>query len=258
MPSQSDARTEPQARPRPAPAEVWRQWLGEAPELALPEPISATAEATTPTPAPIVDDDPMAPIVEDMRRRQAARRHRLSSRRVLGVAAALVAVAGGGGALVAVNGDSPSTAAGVATASPTPAMVPAAAVATPSLPAWCAPTATDTLVVGSDPGNHTSGPGVILLQQHALYVLRDVAAVRSVFAPDALAASEEATRAAIAAIPAGTRHCVTITPAGPARWSVQISEQRPDGASPTWQQTVTTTTGPEGQVLISAITAGSN
>ncbi|WP_280427901.1 hypothetical protein [Nocardia brasiliensis] len=240
------------------PAQVWRSWLGEAAaENNDTDPDSEGDTESSPNPTASVlalDDDPMAPIVSEMYARRAARRHRLNQRVMIGAAVTAVAVAAAVGALVLTHG-SGTDAAGVAPASPAPSLT-TAAVATPVPPAWCHGVNSANLIVSDGPGDLTSGPGVILAQQFSLYARRDVTGVRAVLAPDAQAASEVATRAAIDATPPGTKHCVTIRPDGPDRWAVQVSEQRPDRSTPQWDQTVTTAKQADGRVLITSITAG--
>lgn len=247
-------------------APLWRSWLGEAAAEGnnnMDPDSEGDTESLNPTASALpLDDDPMAPIVSEMYARRAARRHRLSRRVMIGAAVTAVAVAAAVGALV-LTPDHSTDAAGVIPAS-TPSMATAApstatAVAgiTPVPPAWCHGVDSANLIVSDRPGDLSSGPGVILAQQFSLYARRDVTGVRAVLAPDAQAASEVATRAAIDATPIGTKHCVTIRPDGPDRWAVQVSEQRPDGSTPQWDQTVSTAKQADGRVLITSITAGS-
>ncbi|MGX1762609.1 hypothetical protein ACWIGW_44565 [Nocardia brasiliensis] len=247
----------PNVAERDDPAPVWRSWLGEKTTESHDD-TDPDSEGDTESPNPtasalVLDDDPMAPIVSEMYARRAARRHRLNRRVMIGAAVTAVAVAAAVGALVLAPAHS-TDAAGVAPAS-TPSLA-TAAVATPVPPAWCHAVDSANLIVSDGAGGLSTGTGVILAQQFSLYVRRDVAGVRAVLAPDAQAASEAATRAAIDATPPGTKHCVAIRPDGPDRWAVQVSEQRPDGTTPQWAQTVTTATQADGRVLITSITAG--
>lgn len=244
------------------PAEAWRAWLGEPPSTTPSDDASdplaigpEVFESTTASATSWVDDDVMAPMKAGMRERAQVQRRRRLLRRValplasIGVSTAVVV----GGWLVLSNRATDGTSTAGVAPPPSPST---AAGTTPVTPAWCTPTTTSGLIIGNGPGERRTATGVILAQQFELYARRDPVAVRALLAPDARVASEEATREAIAAIPAGTQHCVRITPAGPDRWNVQISEKRPDGSTPDWQQFVTTAPQPDGRVLITAITAG--
>ncbi|MBL1080084.1 hypothetical protein JK358_37375 [Nocardia sp. 2] len=223
--------------------ESWRGWL---PDQAGDTEID---DGTTEFEAEFVDDDPMAAIKAGMReridaasaRRRAARIARIATAAVAGTAA-VVLLAGG-------RNDSPAAAA--------PTVSEAAA---PSPSPWCADSRSGSVVVGSGQGKApgtpgVSGPELILFQQWQWYVARNADAARSVLSADAHAADADAARAAVAAVPAGTRHCVTITTLGAGRFDVQIEEKHPDGSTAQWQQTVTTA-APAGQLVITAITAG--
>ena len=242
----------------------------------------AWVEETGNTPAPVVDladdagdgadysddpasavvpdllaDDPMAALAADARERSLRakrRRDRLVRVGVLAGAVAAVAVVAGGAVLVVADrGDS---------AAPEPTLVPATAsrTASPSATApavWCQEMSSATRVVGAGAGDLNTPAGVILYQQYAFYVLRDPDAVRSVLAPDAVAAPVEKTKEAIDRTPAGTKHCVTITPRDASTFGVQITERYPDGKQAGWEQTETTVQR-DGRTLITSITAGGN
>ncbi|MGN2642263.1 hypothetical protein ACTD5D_40070 [Nocardia takedensis] len=200
------------------------------------------------------DDDPMAPLVAGLRGRAARAAQRRTLIRVVAIGAAvagLIAVVASVVLVVDVVGEQPSTPAPGAAAT----LVPATATPTILTPPWCAEVDSGGRVVGAGPGDLTSGPGVILAQQYAMYVSRDAEAARAVLAPQALAADPEATKKAIDQTPAGTKHCVTVTALASDRFDVRVDEQRPGTAVLTWQQIVTTVTV-EGRVLITSITAG--
>lgn len=141
-------------------------------------------------------------------------------------------------------------------AAPAPKPVAATKTAAP----WCAETHSPTLVVGNGKGKAPGTPGVtgpdlILFQQYQWYVARNADAARTVLSADAVAADPDQARAAVAAVPAHTQHCVSVTTLAPDRFDVQIEEHRPDGTAPRWQQTVTTAEQ-DGHTVITAITAG--
>ncbi|MGW4124457.1 hypothetical protein [Nocardia sp. NPDC004711] len=233
------------------------EWLGwvdaaeDTPATAAPVDDTATGFGLDPGELP---EDPMAPVVATMRERAQSQARRK---------AALIRLGVGGGALVAVaavvvgavialgdNGkDAPAAG---------PSLVPATPVAATASakPVWCKEVDTATRVVSSGPGDETTPIGVIVAQQYAWYVMRDANAVRSHLAPDAAAASPEATAQAIASTPAGTAHCVTVTALGADRFTVSVVERHPDGAEVPWDQVVTTAVR-DGRVVITSIKSGS-
>lgn len=174
-----------------------------------------------------------------------------SSRRLLrttgAIAAALTVTAAMCAAAAAVLGNRSSE---LSTAEP------AAASATFSLPPttieWCPAGTTGERITGNGAGSTESGPQVILALEHAYYVDRDAAAVRAVLAPDGRFGSDAEIQAGIDAVPAGTTHCTDITAAGPDRWSVLVSERRPDGHRVSHSQTIHTTHR-DGRTLIFAV-----
>ncbi|ATL72541.1 hypothetical protein [Nocardia terpenica] len=125
---------------------------------------------------------------------------------------------------------------------PTPAVTPPSASATdPVLGGGpgCDATRAPNLVRGNGTGGTASGPDAILAFQHGYYAARSGAAAWSVVAPGAQVSPVEAIDAGIATVPAGTRYCVTITPAADSEYLVVITETRPDTSVRTWQQRVT-------------------
>ncbi|MET9490036.1 hypothetical protein [Nocardia sp. NPDC006630] len=223
----------------------WRSWLPDQPDTD-----SELSELDEQPGEVFVDtDDPISEIAADMRRRSdlAATRRKMV-RAGIGAAAALALVGGG---VVMLTGHS---------GSPAAAPAPKPAAATKTAAPWCAETHSPTLVVGNGQGKAPGTPGVtgpdlILFQQYQWYVARNADAARTVLSADAVAADPDQARAAVAAVPAHTQHCVSITTLAPDRFDVQIEERRPDGTAPRWQQTVTTGQQ-DGHTVITAITAG--
>ncbi|WP_156371167.1 hypothetical protein [Nocardia arizonensis] len=120
----------------------------------------------------------------------------------------------------------------------------------------CEPTRTDQLVRGNGVGSTANGPDVILAFQHAYYVSRSGTAARTLTTADAAVPTAEVIGAGIASVPAGTQHCVLITPLADGRFDVVITEARPDAAVRTYRQFVTVTeTG--GVIAITKIAAPS-
>lgn len=234
-------------------AQDWRTWL---PTTVLAESDGTDEfdpDAPDFTPATLLDDDPVGALAADVRRRaQRATQRRAVRTRLLGVGGAgvLVAVLAGAVTMWSQRTDSQAAA----------PVAPVVAASTTVAPVWCAPVESAARIVGNGRGKTpdqpgATGPQVILWQQFAWYTLRDADAARAVLAADAVAAPVESARAAVAAIPTGTKHCVTITPLAPDRWDVRIDESHPDGAQAHWQQTVTTALH-EGSTVITSVVAG--
>ncbi|MVU77516.1 hypothetical protein GPX89_09685 [Nocardia sp. ET3-3] len=240
------------AEPAAAEAEPgWASWLDEASWSGA----ERGPGRERPTPYDLASEDPMAALVVEARRRSAQTQRRMRIRRralaIAGISLGLVIVALAAW-LVAMPGDSSAPRA-------VPVSTPAASTSAgnqPGLVAWCRELNTPDRVSGASAGDLGSGPGVILRLEYAWYVLRDAGAVRALLAPDAKAAPEQATRDAISATPAGTKHCVTITGAEPNLWNVTVDEKHPDGSQSSWQQIIATTDR-DGQVRITSIVAGS-
>ncbi|MFI9508924.1 hypothetical protein [Nocardia sp. NPDC052566] len=120
----------------------------------------------------------------------------------------------------------------------------------------CEAMRTGQLVRGNGTGSTASGPEVILAFQHAYYVARSGTSARALTAPDAAVPPAEVIDKGITSIPAGTQHCVMITPMLDGRFDVVISEMRPDAAARTYRQFVTVADR-DGAVLITRIAAPS-
>ncbi|MGV9836441.1 hypothetical protein ACWDUL_19950 [Nocardia niigatensis] len=230
----------------------WASWLTEGAVPAGGEAGRASVRADD-----LMAEDPMAALVSEARRRaaQTQRRMRIRNRAlaIAGISLALVLVAVVGW-LVLAPSDSTAPQAVPETSA---AATPTAAGNQPGLVAWCQELSTPQRVSGDTAGDLTSGPGVIMHLEYAWYVLRDAGAVRALLTPDARVAPEQATRDAISATPAGTKHCVSITGADADRWNVTVDEKHPDGSQTSWQQVITTTAARDGQIRITSIVAGS-
>ncbi|MGQ4618976.1 hypothetical protein [Nocardia sp. R7R-8] len=77
-------------------------------------------------------------------------------------------------------------------------------------------------------GDTHSVAGVIAAFEHAYYVQRRTEAALALVAPEA-GLSVEALAAGIASIPAGTTHCVAITPITEGAAEVHVAQRHPDG-----------------------------
>ena len=112
------------------------------------------------------------------------------------------------------------------------------------------------VVTGFGPGDTSSGPGAILGFNYAYYVQRSAKQARQFLASDALVGPGDRLQAGIDAVPAGTHHCVTISPlvrVGDADlWAVTVTEYHP-GSEPFAPRQIITTRTHGAATLISSI-----
>ena len=239
--------------------EDWTGWLS-SPDPGRTAPPAPVDEEATDTTDPVHEDkgprDTSPDVREAMPRSQPRRLYRMAVYGGLAAAGALAvgAMVAGIGAVSGTDGDAaaPSpvpVAVRGASESSGAAAVPVAADAA----GWCPTVSEGGWVSGAGPGDTTSGPGLILAMQHAMYVTRDAGAVRAMFAPAAAVASEQETRGVIATIPDATRHCVNIVMLDPDRYAVTLTELHLDRSLQTWNTTVTTGIGPGGRLAITGI-----
>ncbi|MBW0273091.1 hypothetical protein ATM97_23690 [Nocardia sp. MH4] len=111
-------------------------------------------------------------------------------------------------------------------------------------------------VTGFGPSNTETGPGAILGFNYAYYVQRSPGQARRFLTGDALLRSGDRLQAGIDATPAGTHHCVTISPLvslGDADlWAVTVTEYHPD-REPFAPRQIITTRNLDGTTRISSI-----
>ncbi len=98
---------------------------------------------------------------------------------------------------------------------------------------------TDPTACRTDPGDQKSGAGVIAAFEHAYYVARSGTAVRALTTPDSSLPAKEKIQAGIDTVPAGTTHCVRITPISVGIYSVALTEMRPGQPPAQFPQTIT-------------------
>ena len=205
---------------------------------------------------PPVHGDPLAVLAHATmeRGRARARRRRLlvTAQTTAGVVAVASVVAGG---IVLVASSSTSLQAPAAALSK-PAPSNALTAAEPN--AWCADLKVGAQTRGAGPGDTATGVGAILWLQYQMYVKRDADKAREALAPDAAAAPMEMMRAAIAAIPSGTTHCVHMIALAPDRFAVTLTERHSDGTSVAWDTAMTTKVQPDGRTLITSVTAAAS
>ncbi|WP_433709713.1 hypothetical protein ACQP2U_24950 [Nocardia sp. CA-084685] len=90
--------------------------------------------------------------------------------------------------------------------------------------------------------------GVIAAFEHAYYTQRSAEAALRLVAPEAGLTSEALT-AGIASIPAGTTHCVAITPIADGTAEVHLAERHPDGQRVDYLQLINVRSDPLGVVI---------
>ncbi len=140
-----------------------------------------------------------------------------------------------------------------------PPPVPSASTATPisaATPASgdCPSERIGSTVRGNGPGGDASGPEAILAFQHGYYVARSGEQARAVVAPDAAVPSAADIQRGIDTIPAGTTHCVTITPgAFVGQYTVVITEYRAGSPPRGYNPQLVTTMQIGNRTLITAI-----
>lgn len=132
----------------------------------------------------------------------------------------------------------------------TPAVLPtldATPPATTAIADACTGLTGTTITDGT--GDTRSVPGVIAAFEHAYYQRRDAEAALRLVAPEAGLAADSLA-AGIASIPAGTTHCVAITPIAETAAEVHLVERHPDGSRVDYLQLINTHPTPNGEVLI--------
>ncbi len=183
------------------------------------------------------------------------RRHR-AALAVTGSLAAIAALATAG--IVLVTGpDEPAAPVAAAshleqTATATPTTTAAVTTTPKALTAaeWCAQQTGGQHATAESPDPELA---VIARIEDAYYLSRDMAAVNAQLAPGVTVKPDEFT-AAVAAIPAGTDHCVLTNPLGPSQYRVTLIERRPGGEEKRFATAITTQRSPDGtSAVITAI-----
>ena len=121
----------------------------------------------------------------------------------------------------------------------------------------CPSTVRGNVTTGRDPGDQSSGAGVVKAFDYAYYVRRDAVAARALGTPAARMGSAQQMQPFIDKRIPGTRHCLSITNEGKGLYTVELTETAPGGGAPTvFRKRVQTTTadGKSWIVSIEAIT----
>jgi hypothetical protein len=127
-----------------------------------------------------------------------------------------------------------------------PTLTAAPPTTTPHLSGAC--TGLSGQTVTDSAGNTHSVAGVIAAFEHAYYVQRSAEAAMRFVAPEAGLVAE-ALAAGIASIPAGTTHCVAITPITDSAAEVHVVQQHPDGQRVDYLQLINLRHDPAGVVI---------
>ncbi|MFD4439897.1 hypothetical protein ACFWPK_08965 [Nocardia sp. NPDC058519] len=159
--------------------------------------------------------------------------HRLPGR-AWAALAATVAILGGAVALSATNSEQTGDAAAPPSASST---------------AEGACTGLSGTVVTDRDGDPTTVPGLIASFEAAYYIHRNPEAALRLIAPEAGIAAE-GLAVGIASIPAGTTHCVAITPISATTANVHIAELHPDRKRLDYLQLINTRPADTGAALL--------
>ncbi|BDT99158.1 hypothetical protein IFM12276_21870 [Nocardia sputorum] len=138
------------------------------------------------------------------------------------------------------------------------APAPSAAATAPAAPvAQCPAERVGNRIQGNGAGGFDSGPAVIFAFQYAYYVDRSGEHVRATTTADAAVQAADAIQRGIDSIPAGTTHCVAISPGAFAgQYLVVVTEHRPGQNPVTYNPQIVTTTKDGSRTLISAIARG--
>lgn len=128
------------------------------------------------------------------------------------------------------------------------------AAATPAANPHCPAERTGSTVQGNGHGGTDSGPEAIFGFQHAYYVARSGEQARTLVAPDAAVPPAPDIQRGIDTVPAGTTHCVRITPgAFVGQYTVVVTEHRPGSAPLAYNPQLVTTMRIGNRTLITGI-----
>ncbi|MEU7764791.1 hypothetical protein AB0B25_06675 [Nocardia sp. NPDC049190] len=121
----------------------------------------------------------------------------------------------------------------------------------------CAAERVGNRIQGNGVGGFDSGPAAIFAFQHAYYVTRSGEQARAAATATAAVPTADAIQQGIDSIPAGTTHCLAITPgAFVGQYVVVITEHRPGHDPLAYNPQIVTTTTDGSRTLISAISRG--
>ncbi|MGW4366382.1 hypothetical protein ACWEKT_12120 [Nocardia takedensis] len=233
---------------RPGRAEDWARWMDDAPTepLHLPRFDPAPDPRPAPDPTPLGEPDAFSRLIDRSGRRRGAPRWLVPLAGSV-AAAVLLAVA----LLQFRGGPAPQS---VASATPTEiVIVPASAAGNP-VPARCPAERVGDRIQGNGAGNLDSGPAAIFAFQYAYYVARSGTLARTAVSDQAAVSAAPAIQQGIDTIPAGTTHCVSMTPgAVTGQYLVTVTEYRPGTAAFTYNTQAVSTARVGDRTLITGI-----
>ncbi|MGQ4598506.1 hypothetical protein [Nocardia sp. R6R-6] len=216
----------------------WSAWVDQGHAAPRPSPRPASTLELAPY------EDQFTGLIDRSRGRGARRRWKMPLLGALGVAVLVggVYLQFGTGGSAQTTGPSPSAQADVSAAAPI---------------AQCPAERVGNRIQGNGVGGFDSGPAVIFAFQHAYYVTRSGEEVRTTTTADASVQTADAIQRGIDTIPAGTTHCVAITPGAFAgQYVVLITEHRPGQSPVTYNPQIVSTAKDGNRTLISAISRG--
>lgn len=216
----------------------WSAWVDKlptAPQLTVPPP---------PPPEPECYEDEFSGLIDRSRPRRTKRRWAPPLLGTLTIAALTFA------AFMQFSGGGSDQQAGPST--PRQANAPATRPGT-----QCPAERVGNRIQGNGIGSFDSGPAAIFAFQHAYYVARSGEQARATATATAAVPTADAIQQGIDSIPAGTTHCLAITPGAFAgQYVVVITEYRPGHGPIAYNPQIVSTAKEGSRTLISAISRG--
>ncbi|WP_141810129.1 hypothetical protein [Nocardia bhagyanarayanae] len=220
----------------------WADWVPRRPYDSAPEPEWEPEAEFVPGPAHFPEEDVFAAMIDRSPKRPPIRRWAPA------LVASVAALAMTAAAFLYFRGDpapQPTAANG-----PVPTAEPVAPAAR------CPAERVGNKIQGNGDGGTDSGPDAIFAFQYAYYVTRSAEHARTVVAPNASVPTVEAIQHGIDSIPAGTTHCVAITPGAFAgQYRVVITENRPGRDPMTYNAQLVSVARAGDRTLITGIAA---
>ncbi|MCP2277856.1 hypothetical protein APR09_003428 [Nocardia amikacinitolerans] len=220
----------------------WADWVPRRPYDSAPEPEWEPEAEFVPEPAHFPEEDVFARMIDRSPKRPPIRRWAPA------LVASVAALAMTAAAFLYFRGDpapQPTSANG-----PVPTAEPVAPATR------CPAERVGNKIQGNGDGGTDSGPDAIFAFQYAYYVTRSAEQARAVVAPNASVPTVDAIQHGIDSIPAGTTHCVAISPGAFAgQYRVVITENRPGRDPMTYNAQLVSVARTGDRTLITGIAA---